>query len=290
MPNDTTQPRVARRTVVAGAAWTIPVIATAAAAPAHAASCVGVCYTLDWDSPTQGFVGDAGATTANWTRTGSVAPPSGSGACNTTLGVTAAQNRVGGVSLGHNSSGTTFRTDTGGDFSIGTIAEPQVTPPTPVVNAEPGLVLAQARTAPSDNQLEYVTFTFDTAVSTVSFTIHDLSSQTNVTSGTYYIDQVAFDKPATVTATGTVASIRTSLDATAATTKTTSAASATLTNYFYRSGNNPSLSNNYDVNVQLAVNGTSFTLAYASPTQNEGTSKPYNRQWIVIGDMTICTP
>lgn len=288
MPSDITQPRVARRTVVAGAAWTIPVIATAAAAPAHAASCTGICYVLDWDSPAQGFQGQAGAVTANWTRTGSVPPPSGSGACNTTLGVTAAQNRVGGVSLGRNAGGTTFRTDTGGDFSIGTTAEPQSS--TSVVNASPGLVLAQARTAPSDNQLEYVTFTFTQPVTSVSFTIHDLSSQSDVNSGTYYIDQVAFNKPATVEATGTVAPITTSLNSSGTNTRrTTSPASATLANYFYRSGSNPSLSNNYDVKVDLAVNDTSFMLAYASPTKNEGTSKPYNRQWIVIGDMTICT-
>jgi len=286
-------PRVSRRRLTQGAVWAVPAVVLAAQAPAAASSiviCPGSCFTLDWESTTQGFLTHTPAnsdnTSLNWTRAGSV---SSTGAtCPTPLAVSVTQQRKSGYPLNVNSSATSFtRTDAYGDFSIGARAYSSFTIPT----AQPGLVLSQAAstTAPA---LESVTFDFGVPVKSVSFTIYDLTRTTG-TNASSYVDAVSFDKVALVTAIGDTSTGSNLVKGTSLASPSNGAPSQSisgLTEYVWRGANFPTSTGNRNVSVEVTMGGaTSFTMNYwgmveyiSSPNTNG------HVQWIVVGDLTIC--
>lgn len=71
--------RTSRRTVVRGAAWSVPVVSLAATAPAYAASC-GTAEILRWSNYTDGTVfstAQFGTTTITISQSGDLGPDSG---------------------------------------------------------------------------------------------------------------------------------------------------------------------------------------------------------------------
>lgn len=155
---DTT--RASRRTIVRGAAWTVPVIAAATAAPAFAASCDTAAYRLNWGTTTY---------TKN-NATAGTARVSGAVGSHPVVVTFASQMRGSMVAADDNITVDTGTTDIG---NLG--------------NAEVGLLMSHANPIPAgrDNR-QTLTISFDRDVTGLSFTITDIDS---AGSGTWY-DQV----------------------------------------------------------------------------------------------------
>ncbi len=183
--------RPSRRSVTRAAAWTVPVIAVAAAVPAYAASCTRrIGQVLDWDSTQVTFT--RSATTAK-----AILDPDGSGPVPTlALDVSAAY--VGNMKAGSEAANSTSQTmvlqpRVGG---LGTAAQPVG-----------GLAFTQATTSasPTGTKGEPVgygdrgtyTFVFSQAVSNLVFTITDVDSTSSdfrdalIISGGYVVDNQA---------------------------------------------------------------------------------------------------
>ncbi len=283
---------LSRRQIAVGAAWAVPVVVTTAPAPVYAASfCVNQCYTLDWDNAGQGFLGDAVGLDPNvdWTRTGYVAPTA---PCTKYLNVTVAQQRTGGMYQPGVYQAST-RTDTAGDFSIGR----NIDSATQVPAAQPGLVLYQSNIIGySSTESETVTFTFDRPIQTVTFTIYDVTRQGTGTSYSNindYQDRVAFNVAGTVTKQGDTVPTASNL---VSTRNPTAAASQStfgdITNFINRSSEYLTTSTDRSVGVSLTLAGaSSFQMIYAglAPYGTGTTGSRRNRQYVVIGDLTVCT-
>jgi len=284
-------PQISRRRLTQGAVWAVPAVVLAAHAPAAAASrviCPGSCFTLVWNSTTQGFLthtpANSNNTSLNWTRAGSVSSTS----CPTPLAISVTQLRQSGYPLDVNKAATAFsRTDAYGDFSIGDQAYNGFSIPT----AQKGLVLSQvsSNTAPA---LESVTFDFGVPIKSVSFTIYDLTRTTGTTASSY-VDAVSFDKVALVTAIGDTSSGSNLVKGSSLASPSGGASSQTisgLNEYVWRGANFPTATGNRNVSVDVTMGGaTSFTMNYwgmveyiSSPNTNG------HVQWIVVGDLTIC--
>ena len=159
--------RPSRRTVTRAAAWTVPVIAVAAAAPAYAASHCNrrIGQVLDWDSSKVTF-------TRTSTSAKAVLDPDGTGPVPTlTLDVTAGY--VGNMKAGsenNNTSQTMVRQAAVGGLGISGL----------------GFMQATTSASPTNKKGEPLgygdrgtyTFTFSRAVSNLIFTITDIDSTT----------------------------------------------------------------------------------------------------------------
>lgn len=159
MTQETERPgvvRTSRRTVVRGAAWSVPVIAVATTAPAFAASpCDIQAYRLDWGNSVGQTVYAKNATTNVGTAT--VAGSAGGGAITVTL----ASTTVGSVSRANDN--LTVSTET----NIGNLGA-----------GERGLNIAhnEGITAGRANRQE-IAIRFSRAVTGLSFTITDIDSR-----------------------------------------------------------------------------------------------------------------
>lgn len=159
-----TQPRPNRRTLTRAAAWTVPVIAAAAAAPAYAASCTGrTGQVLDWDSAQVTF-------TRTSTSAKAVLDPDGSGAVpSLTLDVTAGY--TGNMQAGSESGDTTQTMAL--QAAVGGLAASGL-----------GLMQATTSAGPNNTKKQPVgygdrgtyTFVFSRPVSNLVFTITDIDS------------------------------------------------------------------------------------------------------------------
>lgn len=160
--------RPTRRSLVRGAAWSVPVVAVAAAAPAFAASpCSDTYdYALDWGNTAKTTYSAPTATTGN-SRVGSASAlaPVGSGA--SAVGVTFTSTYV---PTGQN---TVDRRATDN------LTVPAVTGIGGLVPAQQGLLISHASTSTTrDGFRQMVAIRFDRAVTALSFTITDIDSQT----------------------------------------------------------------------------------------------------------------
>lgn len=159
-----------RRTVMRGAAWTVPVVAAATTVPAYAASCTSYQYRLNWGVTTYNKINaDSGKATV----------PGAPGSVPVV------------VTFGSQMSGTMLRetdnltVDTG-TTDIGNLG-----------NSEVGLLLSHANPIPSgrDNR-QTLTIGFDRDVTGLSFTITDIDSL-----GSSWYDQVEASGTRTFTVT-----------------------------------------------------------------------------------------
>lgn len=191
-------------------------------------------------------------------------------------------------------NGVGARTDGVGDFSIGRNYSSTATIP-----GGPGLVLYQAAERNGDTPAnENVTFTFSRPVQSVTFTIFDLTREANSSEATRYIDKVAFDVTGTLTRSGDIGTGSALTSVRGSGTAATQNTLGDITNFIYRSGQFPTIANattsqqrNASVTLDLA-GSTMFTMAYSGDTPQGTPTSPTqvwrNRQWIIIGDMTVC--
>jgi hypothetical protein len=198
----TKMPAVPRRTLVAGAAWSVPVIAAAGAAPAYAAS---LCLTTDYD-----YVLNWGSTTSPLNRTSATQAnanaTSGTGSQALNVGFASAlitsgpgNNNVNGYVLD-----PTYNLSVPGPSSGGVL--PNVTNLGNIVpnGSERGLCLQHTSTTTAGvnnqtgnpNRGQRLTITFPRAVTNLTFWIVDIDSTTN----NGYWDRVRFTTAPTVIA------------------------------------------------------------------------------------------
>lgn len=155
--------RTSRRTLVRGAAWTVPVVAVATAAPAFAASPCDplVNQTIDWDAPA----------TTTWSRTNSNSgtasyDPDGATGEIPSLSMTVAANYSGNMRAGF-------------EFPQGR-QNPSLRVTSPIGGlGVSGLALYQATTSTNPqgrNEMGSYTFTFSRPVTNLRLTLTDIDS------------------------------------------------------------------------------------------------------------------
>ena len=162
--HEDTRLRPSRRTVARAAAWTVPVVAVATAAPAYAASPCDRRFNanFDWDGPSNTFTRTSGTSaTATYDPDGASGPVPA-------LTLTAAASYVGNMR-----SGAEFSGNGNSNFTIATqVGGLGVS----------GLQLEQSTTSSSPqgyNDRGTYTFTFSRPVSNLQFTITDIDSQSD---------------------------------------------------------------------------------------------------------------
>lgn len=178
---------VQRRTVIKGAAWSLPVIAAAAAAPLAAASttCVQPDIQINW-----GLATYSGATsnTQSFTRTVTFTP---------TGGATPAQNAPLTATIQHSWHGqmrgaTAFgQTGTVSSQNVGGIGQKGY-----VLDQQVGVT---GQTVPTANDYQLITFTFSEPLTNLRFSVTDID-RIWATSGTRdFIDGVSLTSPSPFT-------------------------------------------------------------------------------------------
>lgn len=163
-----TQLRPTRRTLVRGAAWSVPVISIAAAAPAFAASpCVtDFTYALDWGNTAKTTYSPPTGSGATKVGTASALAPTGSGAA--AVGVTFTST--------YSASGQGAQDRRAGD----NLTVPAVSGIGGLVPAQQGLLISHDSTSSTRNGFrQEVVIHFTRAVSGLAFTITDVDSQNN---------------------------------------------------------------------------------------------------------------
>jgi hypothetical protein len=168
-----------RRAIVRGAAWTVPVVAVAATAPAYAAS---PCDTIVLDDFSLAGGTVAGASNARtWTRTQTTAVAGGGSSA---LQLSAASGYTGSMARAGDQSGYSHFSTTTNAGATGT----------------PGLQMFQARgtanvgSGNTGNHTGVYTYTFSRAVTDLEFTISDIDYFTS-NNGNQYDDRVAVTSP-----------------------------------------------------------------------------------------------
>lgn len=167
--------RPTRRTLVRGAAWSVPVVSLAAAAPAFAASCVKVYdFRLDWNGPSTSYSKNAATNVGTAVVTG----PGGSSPLNVTFTSTTSG------SLSRASDNLEISSET----NIGNLGA-----------GERGLNISHSTgiTAGRANR-QIVAIAFSRAVTGLSFTMTDIDS--NSGNGNNWWDRVELDGTRTAAA------------------------------------------------------------------------------------------
>lgn len=250
--------KLSRRTLAKGAAWSVPVIAASAAAPAYAASpCEGACYTYDYG---QHAVGTS-ANGLTGTATSSVC--SRNTKMTTTLNMGGTPGTVSGITASTGKYSSTFngKIDYRGEQANYPASNAYKLPG--VSAADPGLILNIG-----SNTTTTVTFTFPAAVKSASVTILDITRSNNTINGNAfrYIDTVTMNQPWTMTGNMTSAS------------RTSGAAGQTFSRTAQLESSTP-LSNVMSTNSTGSF--TSLTLSYSAPTTA-------GWQFIAIPQLTFC--
>lgn len=253
---------ISRRTLAKGAAWSVPVIAASAAAPAYAASpCDGACYTYDLGQHAAGT--DANGLTGTAT----------SSTCNRNTVVTTTLNKGGTPGTVSGTTGSSGKYSSTYNGKIDYRAEQTAWPandPYPISGlsaTDPGLVLNTGY-----NTTTTVTFRFPAPVTSASLTILDITRSNSTTgSNSYrYTDTVTIDQPWTTTGDMTSAS------------GTSGAAGATFSRTAaYESSRTKTVSNTMSTNVTGGTTFTELTLTYTAPISS-------GWQFIAIPDLRFC--
>lgn len=176
------QPTISRRRLAVGAAWSVPAVAMATAAPAFAASACGDCFELDWSQiPSSTYYWRTSGTTFTMPLTyrGSGTPRCSAPTLSITLSWTGAVYNSQGSGQGHG--------------SLSNMARGQNLPAVRIPYLSKGLVLNQQ--GGSVSTLSYSLS--GTPVRSLSTSLYDLSRINS-----QYGDYVKFNVPVTVTGSG----------------------------------------------------------------------------------------
>lgn len=250
-----------RRTVAKGAAWLVPTVAVASAAPAFAVSgpCEG-CYTMNWSQyPLRTTVNGQTFTTSG---TPCAEPPTASVSVNRGGTGSAASNTSNVSGSGRYSSYFNGVIDYRGEQN-GNAAPNGYTIPG-MSQSNLGLVLNIGSGVTTS-----VTFTFNEPISSLELPIYDISRSNRTTgSNTYrYIDEVAFSQPTTASG------VTTSLNRT----------SAAAGQKYFRNAQVESSTGNLLLTFSTTSTSSfdSFTVTYTN-----GTTSGW--QFIALGNPSFC--
>lgn len=248
--------KLTRRTLAKGAAWSVPVIAASAAAPAYAASpCDGACYTYDYG---QHAVGTS-ANGLTGTATSSVCSRNTKMTTTLNMGGTPGTVTNMDASTGKYSSKFNGKIDHRGEQVGYPASRPYNLPG--VSATDPGLILNIG-----SGTTTTVTFTFPAPVKSASVTILDITRSNSSASAYRYTDTVTLDQPWTMTGTNTSAS------------RTSGAAGQT----YYRTAQLESST------PMTNVMSTSSTGSITTLTLSYSATASYGWQFIAIPQLTFC--
>ncbi|MDO5617777.1 hypothetical protein [Kocuria sp.] len=249
MTTDQQAAGISRRTIAKGAAWAVPAIAVATAAPAYAAS-PGHCFTQNWSQ----YSGSAsGATYVLRSSSGQ------------TLNMTVTATQTSGVASSRNM--TIGYQGIGGSGASDTISG---------MNASnTGLVLNHFY----PNASMRVMFTFDSPIVSASFPIYDITYDRNTISNNQYQHQ---DAVTFSSGTATLSGNTTNMSATSGPAGTRFNRSAELRT----NGASPGATNVSLTNITGSSLTITYANLYTGST---GTWATRNAEYIGIGNMTICT-
>lgn len=263
MTTSQTRPEgISRRTLTRGAAWAVPAIAAAQAAPAFAASRCG-CFILSL--PTEGPY-----TSTSQPRTSTVTGTSTMEGC---------PNESVSWTLRNQAGGNYLRTSSTGHGAVGTVGQDgdgtwKTIPHLPgggayVLNQRTG---SRSSSNPTPGPaVTTITLTFPTQVTSLSFTMYDLSRV-----DTNYTDEVTFNRPVSVTGDNTNLNVGTA---------STIAVSANTKIYRTQARATSALTGSQRV-VTTGAPFSSFSITYSNGVT--GKSDTTNNQFMAFGSFEYC--
>ncbi|MEX5275292.1 hypothetical protein RF638_15300 [Kocuria sp. CPCC 205235] len=255
---------LSRRTLAKGAAWSVPVIAAAASAPAYAVSptCKGLCYKAEFTSADQGKLASEVVLTGTPVMPGCNQPPitvsmtlnmggTAGGASSKTVGP--ATNKYSSAfngKIGYQGEQNDYAASS--PYKIGGLS------PT-----DPGLVLNIGY-----NTTTTVTFNFSEPVSSASLEIFDITRSNNTNTNYRYTDTVTINQPWTMSGDMSYAN------------RTSGAAGETFSRTT-KYNTTPIVRNVMTTRATSPFSSLTFT--YSAPVS-------YGWQFIAIDELTFCRP